>query len=80
MIARVLYILTLNSELYLLIVEIYSEECIPCKCEGVGLDLSCIYVTVRTGIKSKPHHPLLRIGAEVALRWAVVFRSQEVGV
>ena len=27
-----------------------------------------------------PHHPLLRIGAEVALRWAVVFRSQEVGV
>ena len=49
MIARVLYILTLNSELYLLIVEIYSEECIPCKCEGVGLDLS----TLRTGIKSK---------------------------
>ena len=29
---------------------------------------------------SNPHHPLLRIGAEVALRWAVVFRSQEVGV
>ena len=27
-----------------------------------------------------PHHPLLLIGAEVVLRWAVVFRSKEVGV
>ena len=25
-------------------------------------------------------HPLLLIGAEAILRWAVVFRSQEVGV
>ena len=76
MIARVLYILTLNSELYLLIVEIYSEECIPCKCEGVGLDLS----TLRTGIKSKvalglPYPMVYTLGFGSLLHAGTIFRD-----